>query len=41
MHVTINRLTVATDADSRFLVAARFGSAVESRFHHALSRQPG
>ncbi|MGZ3336395.1 MAG: hypothetical protein ACXWOV_14960, partial [Isosphaeraceae bacterium] len=39
MHVTIERISLAMPASSRLFDTARPGSAVESRSHHALSRQ--
>ena len=39
MHVTIERISLAMPASSRLSDTARPGSAVESRSHHALSRQ--
>ncbi len=40
MHVTIERISLAMPASSRLSDPARPGSAVETRFLHALSRQP-
>ncbi|MGB0069349.1 MAG: hypothetical protein WBQ11_15120, partial [Isosphaeraceae bacterium] len=39
MHVTIERISLAMPASSRLSDTARPGSVVESRSHHALSRQ--